>query len=217
MEQGALEHALAIAAAGRLQEADGLADDAVDRAIAARDAEVLLAWLPLSVELCDALGRPSRAVHVLGVAASFLRSQGSASGATSLEVDAAVRATAARLDEWRARLEQALARVVDEGAVDWGVEAVLGLFEVAGALDRGAWVGEGALRLARQWAPTRAHVDAGRLAAFAAVELETAKQDPLALQGWTLACDLAASAHSDMLEGWNEARERCAGRLLSRG
>jgi hypothetical protein len=217
MERGALNHALAIAAAGRLQEADGLADEAIDRALEARDAETLLGWMPLSVQLCDALGRPDRAVHVLGASASFLRRQGSGDEATSLEVDAAQRAASARLDEWRPRLEQALARVVDEGAPGWSVEAVLGLFAAAGDLDRAEWVAQSAMRLASRWTPDRDAMAVCQLSVFAADEFEKQGRDRLALEAWTLACERAASAHDGDLEVWIERRERCAARLLSRG
>jgi hypothetical protein len=217
MKRGALEHALAIAEAGRLQEADGLADDAVDRAIRSRDRETLLAWVPLSVQLCDALGRPARAVHVLSVAASFLRDESAGESATSLEVDAALRATSARLDEWRPRLEQAFARVVDEGAPGWGLEAVLALCEAASALERGEWIAQGALRLARQWAQEREAMSVGQLVVFAARGLENGGRDQEALEAWTMACELASSVYAEELEAWTEHRERCAARLLSRG
>ena len=217
MEQGALEHALAVAQAGRLQEADGLADSAIDLAVSSRDLETALAWTPLSVELCDALGRPARAVYVLTVAAAFLREEGSAASATSLEVDAALRATSARLDEWRSRLEQAFARVVDEGALGWSLEAVQGLAQAARALDRGEWVAQGILRVANRWDGQREDVVVAQLGAMAASGLESEGLDTVALQAWKMACERAARAYAPELEAWTESRERCAARLLSRG
>ena len=217
MRQGQLEHALAIARAGRLQEADELADAALDTALAQGDQEGFLSWVPLSAELCDALGRPARAVYVLSLAATFLRAEGDQAGALSLEVDAALRASAARVGEWQSRLEQAFARVVDEGANGWGVESVLGLCEAALRLNRGQWIAEGALEIAEQWMGNRAPMLCASLAVFSAELLEESGRDDLALDAWKLACSLAQSVYAEEFEGWAHRLDQCAARLLSRG
>lgn len=217
MSPRGLEHAVAIARSGRLQEADGLADEAVDRALEDQDHDALLAWAPLSVELCDALGRPKRAVHVLSVAAAVCRWRRDDSNATALEVDAALRAARAHLQGWEARLEQALSRLVDEGASGWSLESVLGFFEEARTLERPRWVAEAAWALSMRWGTVRAARDSSRLTAYAASELESAGLLTLAIQAWEAACEQAREGYFDELEEWEERRERCSGRLLSDG
>ena len=111
MDAGELNRARAALKAGRLLDADALADAAIDRAELKGDGETLLAWVPLSAELCERLGRPARAVHVLTLAAAQLRRAGDDSGATALEVDAALRCSAARLEDWESRLELSLIHI----------------------------------------------------------------------------------------------------------
>ena len=217
MDAGDLNRARAALKAGRLLDADALADAAINQAAMDGDGGALLAWVPLSSELCDRLGRPARAVHVLTLAASHLRRAGDGPGATALEVDAALRSAAARLEDWELRLEQAYARVVDEGAPGWSLGSVQGLCEACRSLAQGAWIARGALRVGQVWAEDGRLVDAARLVAFAAKELEAAREDAAAEPAWTLACSLGGRAALEEHQEWVLRRQRCAARLLSGG
>ena len=217
MDAGELNRARAALKAGRLLDADALADGAIDQAAMQGDGETLLAWIPLSSELCDRLGRPVRAVHVLSLGAAQLRRDGDGPGATALEVEDALRCAAARLEDWESRLGQAYARVVDEGARDWSLGSVQGLYEACRTLDQGAWIARGALRVGQGWAEEGRLVDAARLVAFSAEELEAAREDSAAEPAWALACRLGARVALEEQQEWVLRRQRCAARLLSRG
>ena len=60
-------------------------------------------------------------------------------------------------------------------------------------------------------------MDAARLAAFAANELEMAREDTAAEAAWVLACDLGARVAFEEREEWVRRHQRCAARILSRG
>jgi hypothetical protein len=211
----ALQEATALAKAGQLQEADGMADAALGAALDHGDGRRVLDWLPLAVQLCDALGRPSRAVQLLGVAGGALRGFGEHVAATAMEVDAALRGTAAQVDGWEARLEQAALRLADEGAPGWSGEAVTAVLAALSNAGRISLAAEVADRLATAWAQGRDDLDAGHLASEAARSYEQTGRHEASLAAWELAVSVAARLDAPEHEHWKTERERCRGQLLA--
>jgi hypothetical protein len=192
-----------------------MADAALGAALATGDGPRVLDWLPLAIELCDALGRPARAVELLDVAAGVLRGYGEAVAATAMQVDAALRGSAAQVGGWEARLEQAALRLADEGAPGWSVEAVTALLDALRNVERFGLVGSVAAQIARVWAAERHDLGAGLLAAEAARNYERAGHHESSLAAWELAVSVAERLGAEEHEPWKSERDRCRGHLLA--